>query len=184
MTVFTIDGDNNITALAERPADSSQGDAFGSEKEFAKLTGKWPVSRLIETWNSFAGVAPFDDLKPVKKFTNRKAAVGRIWAAVQRLATVAPQSAHVTSKKGKAKKSATKGSRRDTCETRDGSKKAEVLELLRRKQGATLAEIMNATGWQAHSVRGFISGTLGKRMGLNVESIRGEDKPRTYRTND
>ncbi len=40
------------------------------------------LSRLIDTWNSFAGVAPFDDLKPVKKFTDRKAAVSRIWKAV------------------------------------------------------------------------------------------------------
>ena len=38
----------------------------------------------MDTWNSFAGVAPFDELKPVKKFTNRKAAVGRIWQAVTR----------------------------------------------------------------------------------------------------
>jgi hypothetical protein len=34
----------------------------------------WPASRLVDTWNSFAGVAPFDDLKPVKKFASRKAA--------------------------------------------------------------------------------------------------------------
>jgi hypothetical protein len=38
-----------------------------------KLTAEWPVSRLIDTWNGFAGVAPFDELKPVKKFTSRKA---------------------------------------------------------------------------------------------------------------
>ena len=61
---------------------------------------------------------------------------------------------------------------------RDGSKKAIVLELLRRKDGATLAEIMKATDWQARSVRGFISGTLGKKM--TVTSTNGEDGERSY----
>jgi hypothetical protein len=45
-----------------------------------------------------------------------------------------------------------------------------VQDLLRRKDGATLREIAKATGWQNHSIRGFISGTVDKRMGLKVES--------------
>ena len=61
-----------------------------------------------------------------------------------------------------------------------GSKTANILDLIQREGGATLAEIMEATGWQAHSVRGFISGTLGKKMGLTVESVKGEDGQRTY----
>jgi hypothetical protein len=52
---------------------------------------------------------------------------------------------------------------------------------MRRKQGATLHEIMKATGWQAHTVRGFVSGTLIKKQGLRVESFRSEDKERPYR---
>ena len=63
---------------------------------------------------------------------------------------------------------------------RDGSKKATVLGLLQRKGGATLTQIMKATGWQAHSVRGFISGALGKKMGLTVDSVRREDGERVY----
>ncbi len=60
-------------------------------KELAKLIASWPASRPVEVWNSFAGVAPFNALKPVKKFTNRKVAVARIWKAVQTLlANVAP----------------------------------------------------------------------------------------------
>ena len=55
------------------------------------------------------------------------------------------------------------------------------MELLRRKGGATLAEIMEASGWQAHSVRGFVSGTLGKKMGLTLESSKGENGGRVYR---
>ena len=63
---------------------------------------------------------------------------------------------------------------------REGSKKALVLELLRRKDGATLAEIAKATDWQNHSIRGFISGSLSKKMGLKIESIKREDGERRY----
>ena len=64
---------------------------------------------------------------------------------------------------------------------REGSKKAEVIDLMRRSQGATLSEVMELTGWQAHTVRGFISGTLIKKLGLKVESFRSNEKERTYR---
>jgi len=63
---------------------------------------------------------------------------------------------------------------------RPGSKTAAVLALLRRPKGATLTEIMQATSWQAHSVRGFISGTLGKKMQLTVTSTKREDGARVY----
>ena len=64
--------------------------------------------------------------------------------------------------------------------TRAGSKTAQVLDMLKRPCGATPKAIMADTGWQAHSVRGFISGTLGKKMGLAVESSKGEGGERTY----
>ena len=64
---------------------------------------------------------------------------------------------------------------------REFSKKSIVLDLLRRPKGATLAEIMAATDWQAHSVRGFISGNITKKMGLAVESTKSESGDRTYR---
>ena len=85
MSTFAIDSDNNITVLAGPPASADESQSFSNAKELAKLTAEWPASRVVDTWNSFAGVAPFDDLKPVKKFTSRKAAIGRIWQAVQRL---------------------------------------------------------------------------------------------------
>jgi hypothetical protein len=55
-----------------------------------------------------------------------------------------------------------------------------VVGLLERTGGATLAEIMTSTGWQAHSVRGFISGTMGKKMGRKVDSTKREDGERVY----
>jgi hypothetical protein len=66
-------------------------------------------------------------------------------------------------------------------QSRTGSKTAIVLELLRRKEGATLAEIAKATGWQNHSIRGFISGQVAKKLGLKVESTKSEVGERTYR---
>jgi septal ring-binding cell division protein DamX len=64
---------------------------------------------------------------------------------------------------------------------REFSKKAIVLDLLRRKDGATMTEIIAKTDWQAHSVRGFISGTVNKKMALTVESTRDDDGTRRYR---
>jgi hypothetical protein len=64
---------------------------------------------------------------------------------------------------------------------RHGGKTAEFLDLLKRSGGATGKDLMKATGWQAHSVRGFISGVLGKKMGLTVTSTKGvEDGERRY----
>jgi hypothetical protein len=62
---------------------------------------------------------------------------------------------------------------------RQGSKTAKVLDLLKRPTGATGADLMKATGWQAHSVRGFISGVLGKKMRLKITSTI-EDGERRY----
>jgi hypothetical protein len=60
------------------------------------------------------------------------------------------------------------------------TKTTTVLGLLRRKEGATIAEIAKATGWQNHSIRGFISGTVTKKMHLKVESSK-NDAERLYR---
>ena len=64
---------------------------------------------------------------------------------------------------------------RDRGNHRRGSKTEKVLDLLKRSGGATLKDIMKAAGWQAHSVRGFLSGTIGKKMGLTVKSAKSED---------
>ena len=93
-------------------------------------------------------------------------------------ADTAPQAPAVAPKKAKAGKRASKTEK--PAQAREGSKTAQILELLKRPGGATLKGIMPATGWQAHSVRGFISGTLGKKMQLDVVSAKGEDGERTY----
>ena len=64
---------------------------------------------------------------------------------------------------------------------RPGTKQALLIDLLKRKKGATIEKIVEATGWQAHSVRGAISGTLKKKLGLAVTSEKPGDGPRRYR---
>ena len=59
------------------------------------------------------------------------------------------------------------------------TKGAQLIALLRQPQGATLKTIMETTGWLAHSVRGFISRQVGKRMGLRVRSFK-RDGERVY----
>jgi len=55
-----------------------------------------------------------------------------------------------------------------------------MIALLKRPSGATLNELMAETGWQAHSVRGFISGQLSKRLGFRIKSFK-RDGERVYR---
>ena len=67
--------------------------------------------------------------------------------------------------------------------TRDGTKQAMMIELLKRPGGTTLAEIVEATGWQAHTVRGAMAGALKKKLGLTVTSEKDEVRGRVYRLN-
>lgn len=153
MAIYTIDDQNVITLHAAAPAGDSAEVQFETAKELAKATAEWPVSRLAEIWNKL----PIEGLKPVKKFMDRKTAVARIWAAIQNLTPVPVPVA------------------------REGSKKAVILAMLRGPEGATLGQIMEVTNWQPHTVRGFISGAIGKQLGLKVESTRTETRERRYR---
>ena len=80
----------------------------------------------------------------------------------------------------KGAKALEKASRSKAGKAREGSKTAQVLDLLKRPDGATLKELMKATGWMPHSVRGFLSGAVGKKMGLKVISTKGENGERSY----
>ena len=60
------------------------------------------------------------------------------------------------------------------------TKASRCLELLRCAEGASLDELMTATGWQSHSVRGFLSGAVKRKLGLTVTSAVGSDDVRRY----
>jgi hypothetical protein len=178
MPTFTIDPENNITVFAsskdiERKGEGTE--AFSSVEELAASATKWPGARLVEIWNSLPGV------EPVERFTSRQVAITRIWKAIQHL--YPDGDAHrrrVVAKQGGAKK---KAGRKALPAVRENSKTARVIALLRKSMGASLKTIMRATGWQAHSVRGFISGQLGKKMGLRVRSFQREGE-RVYLIKD
>jgi hypothetical protein len=100
-------------------------------------------------------------------------------------ADAAARKPHVAAPKAKSAKKTTpskKGAkaRKKPEGARQGSKTAKVLDLLKRPGGATLKELMKATGWQPHSVCGFVSGTLGKKMKMTVTSKKAEDGERSY----
>lgn len=201
MTTFTIDTDNNITAFPTPELAASAGGAgaqsFGSQQELAELAAAWPADRLVAVWNSLPGDTP------VKKFKDPKTAISRIWARIQHLgqpekpkaerkARVGAQAAKGAPAKAKANQKATPAKRtaqpprkakvRKAEEAREGSKTAQVVAMLQRKGGATLAEIMDKMGWQKHTVRGFMAGAM-KKAGYAVESFKPEGGERTYRIN-
>jgi hypothetical protein len=244
MKTFTIDAENNITLHPSRKAARDTGaGVFATEEQFADLIGP-DNKRLVEIWNSLAGVTP------VAKFANRSVATARIWKAIQGLGeapaaapaaapelasaeagaapaelpvaesarpledatlqgevepvaltdlgasevvgpvanvgALAPQGAPA---KGKATKKATPAKKApkaaktpESAGPREGSKAAQVVALLQRKNGATLAEIMEKMDWQKHTVRGFMAGAM-KKAGYTVESFKLEGGERTYRIN-
>jgi len=117
-------------------------------------------------------------------------ATGNKKTRANKKARVAPRRANVAAAKAKSgrkaaptknvPKSPTNSAVAKPTVTRDGSKTAKILDLLKRPGGATSKELMKATGWLPHSVRGFLSGMVGKKMGLTVTSTKGEAGERIY----
>jgi hypothetical protein len=88
---------------------------------------------------------------------DREALVDQLWSAIEMLPDPEPQS-----------------------DTKRPSKQAEVIAMLRRPEGATVAEVASATGWQRHTVRGVFSGTFKKKLGFTIASAK-EERGRVYR---
>ena len=102
-------------------------------------------------------------------------------ASKKRGAPKAKKSAKGAKAKAGAPKKEAKAARprKDATEPRS-IKKAEVIAMMKRAKGATLAEIMKETGWQAHTVRGFVS-ILGSKGGEKIESSKNAEGNRTYK---
>jgi hypothetical protein len=206
---FTIDSDNNITAFGSAEeaaaATTTPFDSFATQKELADLIAGWSAERLVALWNSLPGVEPVDSFK------SAKAAAKRIWerlgsfgeaakaAAAEPPKPKAPKKAKGGAQAAKGAPAKAKASRKTTpaksapkakkaakakeaAGPREGSKTAQVVAMLQRKNGATLSEIMAKMGWQKHTVRGFMAGAM-KKAGYTVESFKPEGGERTYRIN-
>jgi hypothetical protein len=172
-------------------------ESFAGQKELTQLAAAWPAERLVAIWNSLPGV------EPVTTFKTAKAGASKIWESIQGLGKAAEpakpkakggaKAANGATAKGKTTKKATpaksapKAKKVPASEEkpkglRGGSKTAQVVAMLQRKNGATLAEIMDKMGWQKHTVRGFMAGAM-KKAGYIVESFKSDKGERTYRIN-
>jgi hypothetical protein len=165
------------------------------------LTGVTPVesyksnkAAVARIWARIQGLgdAAQPETTPAKPKANKKAK-GRAQAAkaapvkgkAGKKAT-APKAApkgKKAAKEPKAKIARKSGESGEPKAARTGTKSEEVIAMLKRKGGATLAEIMAHTGWQKHTTRGWVSGFLGKKMGIAVESFKSDKGDRTYKIN-
>jgi hypothetical protein len=158
MAMVRVDQDTDAVRAAVDPA-ADTARQFASAEELAVWAGPRPLSWLVALWNTLPGVVP------VTRFTDRKTALTRIWRALQ-------HPGEHPNERGRKRPLA-----------RPSSKKARVIALLRQRRGASLHEIMAATGWQAHTVRAFISRSLVRQAHLQITSSRRPDGERVYRAN-
>lgn len=123
-----------------------------------KLVEECPAERGQETWQERDG----------QRFTLKITEAGLLAIGID-----SPQTAESNEPPAPSKP--------DLSAIRQGTKRAQALDLLRRPEGATIGEISAATDWQAHSVRGFISGTLKKKLSLAVTSETEGERGRVCR---
>ncbi len=151
---YWIASDHTVGVLvpeAAEPPDAAV--VFSGFEELVQKTAEWPMRQFVSVWNQLP------DNAPVSRFENRRVAVTRLWQAIQKLKDMT--------------------ARTEQDKPKRASKTKCVIRLLQAPGGVTLAALMKATGWQAHSVRGFLSGKVSKQLGLPVASCR-RDGERVY----
>jgi hypothetical protein len=190
MKTFVLDADHNITVYASQQEATSAvpaGDAFTTAAGLRAALKNYSAATAVGVWNSLTGVTP------VKKFKDAATAAKRIFAEVQKLdgsetvATEAPVAAPKTKRAATAKAkpvkagAGNKARSQSTTGTRENSKTAQLIEMLRTREGATLEAICMKFGWQAHTTRALMSAgeSLTKKHGITVISEK-VDGARTY----
>jgi Protein of unknown function (DUF3489) len=145
-----IIGKDGIALCREAPAKVSDGEIVVASKEELHAA---PLSgkRLLGLWNALPGV------EKKRKVGDREALIDQLWSAIEALPDPEPPG-----------------------NPRHPSKQDVVIAMLRQPEGATVDEVASVTGWQRHTVRGVLSGTLKKKLGLALASAK-EERGRVYR---
>ena len=145
-----IIGNDGIALSREAPATLNAGEIVVASNEELHAA---PLSakQLLALWNALPGVAKR------KKVGDRTALIDQLWLAIEALPDPEPRP-----------------------DVNRRSKQEGVIAMLRRPEGATVDEVVSATGWQRHTVRGVFSGTLKKKLGLTLASAK-EERGRVYR---
>jgi hypothetical protein len=157
---YSIGSDCRMQVLAAGRATPGDALTFSTLEELTASTRDWRLPQLVSLWNQLPGV------QAVKRFENRQVAIERVWRAIEKLQPQTPPRQR-------------KRAQKESTAVRTISKSERIVALLQAPEGATLGALMEATGWQAHSIRGFLSGTVSKRLGLQVDSFR-RDGERVY----
>ncbi len=145
-----IIGNDGITLCREPPAAVNKGEIAVASNEELHAA-RLSGKRLLALWNALP------DVERRSKLGDRDALIDQLWSAIEMLPEPEPRS-----------------------DAKRPSKQDAVIAMLRRAEGATVDEVVSATGWQRHTVRGVFSGTLKKKLGLAVASAK-EERGRVYR---
>ena len=145
-----IIGNDAITLCGAPPAAVNEGEIVAASN--AELRAAvLSGKRLLALWNSLPGV------EKRKKVGDRDALIDELWSVIEMWPDPEPEP-----------------------DAKRPSKQDEVIAMLRRPEGVTVAEVASVTGWQRHTVRGVFSGTLKKKLGLTLASAQ-EERGRVYR---
>jgi hypothetical protein len=145
-----IIGNDGITLCRETPAAVNEGEIAVASNEELHAAAL-SGKRLLALWNALPAV------ERRRKVGDRDVLINQLWSAIEALPEPEPPS-----------------------DAKRPSKQDEVIAMLRRPEGATVDEVARATGWQRHTVRGVFSGTLKKKLGFSLASVK-EERGRVYR---
>jgi hypothetical protein len=145
-----IIGNDGIALSDERPAALNEGEIVVASNEELHAA-VLSGKQLLALWNALPGA------EKRKKVGDRAALIDQLWLAIEALPDREPRP-----------------------DVNRPSKQDGVIAMLRRPEGATVDEVVNATGWQRHTVRGVFSGTLKKKLRLTIASTK-EERGRVYR---
>jgi hypothetical protein len=156
MRYYIVSG-TEMRICAKRPAKAAKGELVVTTLEDLRKSN-WSAKHLLAVLSALPGA------KRRVKDKSRAGVIDRLWAGLEALPD------------------ASEGRR--TGSTRKYSKQAQVIEMFRRPEGATIEMLADLTGWQHHTIRGLIAGALKRKLNLLVVSEKSDGGERRYRIAD